>query len=101
MGQIFFALQSVRITHRREDFFLQKAKNERKGLCPQNTQMDADEEFLFRIYVNRRVLRASLDSIAAGRAVSLRLRVFALKSACLGGDLKWLAHLDLVLPACL
>jgi hypothetical protein len=55
--------------HRREDLFLQKAKNERKGLCPQNTQMDADEEFLFRICVNRRDLRASPDSVAAGRAV--------------------------------
>jgi hypothetical protein len=27
-----------------------------------------DEEFLFRICVNRRVLRASQDSVAAGRA---------------------------------
>ena len=26
-------------THRHEDFFLQKAKNQRKGLCPRNTQM--------------------------------------------------------------
>jgi hypothetical protein len=59
--------------HRREDLFLQKAKNERKGLCPQNSQMDADEEFLFRFCVNRRVLRASLDSVAAGRAGSWRL----------------------------
>jgi hypothetical protein len=66
---LFSELQSVRITHRREDFFLQKAKNERKGLCPQNTQMDADEEFLFRICDNRRDLRASPDSVAAGRAV--------------------------------
>jgi hypothetical protein len=41
----------------------------KKGLCPQNTQMDADEEFLFRICVNRRVLRASPDSVAAGCAV--------------------------------
>jgi hypothetical protein len=31
--------------------------------------MDADEEFLFRICVNRRVLRASPDSVAAGCAV--------------------------------
>ena len=30
--------------------------------------MDADEEFLFRICVNRRVLRTSPDSVAAGRA---------------------------------
>jgi hypothetical protein len=40
----------------------------KKGLCPLNTQMHADEEFLFRICVNRRVLRASPDSVAAGRA---------------------------------
>ena len=32
-------------------------------------QMDADEKFLFRICVNRRVLRASPDSVAAGRVV--------------------------------
>jgi hypothetical protein len=44
-------------------------KNERKGICPQNTQMDADEEFLFRICDNRRDLRASPDSVAAGRTV--------------------------------
>jgi hypothetical protein len=31
--------------------------------------MDADEESLFRICVNRRVLRASPDSVAAGCAV--------------------------------
>ena len=40
-----------------------------KAFCPQNTQKDADEEFLFRFCVFRRVLRASLDSVAACRAV--------------------------------
>jgi hypothetical protein len=33
------------------------------------SQMDADEVFFFRIGVDLRDLRASLDSVAAGRAV--------------------------------
>jgi uncharacterized protein (DUF2062 family) len=36
------------------------------------SQMNADEKFLFRICVSRRDLRASPDSVAAGRAVPLR-----------------------------
>jgi hypothetical protein len=39
--------------------------NERKGLCPQNTPMDADEAGFSRISANLRDLRASLDSVAA------------------------------------
>jgi len=38
---------------------------ERNCFYPQNTQKDADEELLFRICVNRRVLRANPDSVAA------------------------------------
>jgi hypothetical protein len=34
--------------------------------------MDADEVFFFRLGVNLRDLRASPDSVAAGRAVPLR-----------------------------
>ncbi len=46
-----------------------------KGLCPLNTEMDADEEFLFRICDSRRDLRASPDSVAAGRAVLQSVRI--------------------------
>ncbi len=31
-------LQSVRIAHNRKDLFAQNERNERKSLCPQNTQ---------------------------------------------------------------
>ncbi len=62
-------LQYVRVTHIGEDYFLADAKHGKKGLCPLNTLMEADEEFLFRICVNRRDLRASPDSVAAGCAV--------------------------------
>src|SRR5208282_817365 len=43
----------------------------KKGLCPQTTQNDAETEMeiLFLFCVNRRVLRASPDPVAAGRAV--------------------------------
>jgi hypothetical protein len=39
----------------------------KRPLPAEPSQLDADEEFLFRFCVNRRVLRASLDSVAAGR----------------------------------
>ncbi len=42
---------------------------EKRPLPAEHGYVDADEEFLFRICVNRRVLRASPDSVAAGRAV--------------------------------
>ena len=42
----------------------------KKGLCPQTTQNDAETEMeiLFLFCVNLRILRANLDSVAAGRA---------------------------------
>jgi hypothetical protein len=42
----------------------------KKGLCPQTTQNDAETEMeiLFLFCVNLRILRASRDSVAAGRA---------------------------------
>jgi hypothetical protein len=72
------ALRSVRITHRRKDFFLQKAKNERKGLCTQITQINADAEKEFFICVHLRDLRASPDSVAAGCAASFGFPDFSL-----------------------
>jgi len=43
------------------------AKNERKGLCPQMTQINADAEKEFLICVRLRGLRASPDSVAFSR----------------------------------
>jgi hypothetical protein len=39
------------------------ASRNRIRTCPQNTQMDADQEFLFRICVNLRGLRAEAFSL--------------------------------------
>jgi hypothetical protein len=54
-----------------ELFFLQNAKNKRKAFCPQTTQMNADAEENSSSACQR-VLRASLDSVAVGRAGTLR-----------------------------
>ncbi len=59
-------------------FSSQNAKHEKKGLCPPNTQMNADEEFLFRICVIRRVLRASLGGRERGRGSVPSMSTFSL-----------------------
>jgi len=60
---------------------LHRSKFGKKGLCPQITQMDADEELFFFVSASICVnLRAILDSVAAGRAGKSVAKIRAVRS---------------------
>ena len=69
----FFALQSVRITHNRKDLFAQNGRNERKSLCPQNTQNTQKMK-------NGIVLSVSASFCVFCGQIQIRLRLAALRS---------------------